>query len=136
MNWSTVLTAVRAVLDAGWTETTVGYQNEDFQTEPGSPWIYAEVLPVTGDAAHFGSSGLRPRTDLGLIACHVFTPTGTGASEGFRLAEAMGDLLQLRNLGPGTVTEAATITGAGSADDEGNWFRSVCTVPVGIHKSV
>jgi hypothetical protein len=136
LNWPDVLAAIRAVLDDEWTEATVGYQNEDFQATPGSPWVYAEVLPVTNDAAHFGSVGLRPRSDLGLIACHVFTPTGTGAAEGFRLAEALGDLLQLRSLGPGAVTEAATITGAGSADDEGNWFRSVCTVPIGIHKSV
>lgn len=136
MDWETTLTAVRAILDAEWSETGVAYQNEDYQSAPGVPWVYAEVLSVTADTSHFGSAGKRPKSALGLIACHVFVPTGTGVAEGYRLAEALATLLELRSLGPGTVTEGAEITGTGSADDEGNWFRAVCTIPVGIHRSV
>lgn len=134
--WDTVLTLVRAVLDAEWTETSVGYQNEDLQTTPGNPWVYAEVLGVDGDGSLFGSAGKRVKSELGLIACHVFVPTGTGTAEAYRLAEDLGEMLTLRNLADGAVTAHATISGAGSGDDEGNWFRVVCSVPVGIHGTV
>jgi hypothetical protein len=134
MEWDEVFEAVRSLLLDEWSETVIAFQNEEFQApQDGSPWIYCEVLPVDADTTIFGSTGLRIQSDLGLIACHVFAPTGTGAGAVFGLAARVGKLLQLRTIGPGVETAGRSLGGAASADDEGNWFRVSSSVPIAIH---
>lgn len=131
MEWDDLSAAVRAILDAEWTETPVAYQNEEFQA-PDGPWIYCEVLPVDGDDSLFNSPGLGHRTDVGLLAFHVFIPTGTGVAAALRLARLVGKLFSLRTIAPGVQTEGRSLGGAGSSDDEGNWYRVSASVPVTI----
>lgn len=136
MQWHEVLAAVRALLDAELPGVSIAYQNEQFTAPYGDPWAYVEVLPVTADTTLFGSTGLRVYQAQGLIAGHIFVPTGTGAGTAFQIAEQIGRLLALRTISPGTETAGYELTGATSADDEGNFFRAGVTVPVAIQKTV
>jgi hypothetical protein len=135
MGWHQVLAAVRALLAADFPGVPIAYQNESFAAPDGLSWAYLELLPVGGDTTLFGSTGLRVRAADGLIAAHVFVPTGTGADVGFQLAEQLGEILQLRTLAAGVETGGYELSGAGSGDDEGNYFRTGLTVPVSIHST-
>jgi hypothetical protein len=133
MQWHEVLTAVRALLAAELPGTLIAWQNENFTAPYGDPWIYAELLPVTASSSHFSSPGLRIYSAQGLIAAHVFVMTGTGAGAAFALAEQLGQILQLRTISPGVETGGYEVSGATSADDEGNYFRVGVTVPLAIN---
>jgi hypothetical protein len=133
MQWHELLTRLQAILAAEWTATSVVFQNEQSQATYGLPWLYFELLPVSSDTTLFGSAGRRIRSAEGLIAGHVFVPTGTAATDGFQIAEQLGALLQLRTLAPGVECGGYELAGAGSGDDEGNWFRIGVTIPVRIH---
>jgi hypothetical protein len=136
MRWFEVLAAVRALLATDWPDVPVAYQNESFTAPDGLPWAYLELLPIGGDTTLFGSAGLRVRTAEALIAAHVFTPTGTGADVGFQLAEQLGEILQGRTIAAGVETGGYELSGAGSGDDEGNFFRTGLTVPVVINTTI
>jgi hypothetical protein len=136
MDWDAVFDLMKAVLDDEWSETPIAYQNEDFVQVYGTPWIYAELLPIDGDAPHFNSPGLSFGSGVGLIACTVFVPTGTGVRDAFRIAKLIARVIRLRTLGTGIETGAATVAGAGTDDDEGSWFRVSATAPVYINATI
>lgn len=135
MEWDELFEELKVILGAEWELTPVAYQNEGFQAPQDAPWVYLELLPVDGFTTLFGSPGLRIQSDIGIIAFHVFTPTGTGAGTAFRLARQIGKLLELRTIAPGVETEGRALGGAASSDDEGNWFRVSASVPVSIHST-
>jgi hypothetical protein len=136
MNWADVYDQLRALLDAEWIACPVSYQNEDFAAPYGSPWVYAELLPVDGDGSSFNSPGLRVASGLGLIALHVFVPTGTGTREAFSLADQLAALLRFRTLSTGVEIAAASVAGGETSDDEGNWYRVSTTAPVHINTTI
>lgn len=136
MNWQTVYNLVRAVLEAEWSECPVSYQNEDFDAPEGSPWTYLELLPIESNGTDFNSEGLRIASGLGLIAVHVFVPTGTGTGDAFRLADLLAALLRFRTLSTGIEIAAASVGGGASSDDEGNWYRVSTTAPVHINTTI
>lgn len=131
MDWGEVSSAVRDILDAEWTDAPVAYPNEDFAAPPDAPWAYVEVLPLDGDGALMGSDSAESfGVEDGWIGVHVFVPNGTGAAQALTLATRIGRLLRRRNLGQGVVSLRPVPGGAGSGDDEGNWFRASVRVPV------
>jgi hypothetical protein len=136
MNWADVYDLLRALLTEQWTETPVSYQNEEFATPYGSAWLYAEILPIEGGGTNFNTPGLRVGSGLGLIALHVFVPSGTGTREAFDLADQLAALLRFRTLSIGVETAAASVAGGSSSDDEGNWYRVSVTAPVHINTTI
>lgn len=136
MNWAEIYDLLRTLLDEEWTACPVSYQNEDFTAPYGSPWVYVEILPVDADGSSFNSPGLRVRSAIGLIALHVFVPTGTGTREAFSLADQLAALLNFRTLSTGVETAAASVAGGETSDDEGNWYRVSCTSPVHINTTI
>jgi hypothetical protein len=136
MTWADVYDLLRALLDDEWTACPVSYQNEDFATPYGSPWVYAEILPIECSGSNFNTSGLRVGSGLGLVALHVFVPTGTGIGDALYLADQLAALLRFRTLSTGVETGAASVAGGATSDDEGNWFRTSVTAPVHINTTI
>jgi hypothetical protein len=136
LNWSDIFDLLRALLDSEWSVCPVSFQNEDFSPPFNAPWIYAEILPIEGGGSDFNSPGLRVASGLGLIALHVFVPTGTGTRDAFDLADQLAALLRFRTLSTGVETAVASVGGGTSSDDEGNWFRVSVTTPLHINTTV
>lgn len=136
MNWTDVYDLVRALLTDDWTACPVSFQNEDFAMPSGSPWVYAEVLPIESDGTDFNSPGKRIGSGMGLIALHVFVPTGTGTRDALDLADQLAALLRFRTLSTGVSTDAASVAGGSTSDDEGNWYRVSVTTPVHINTTI
>jgi len=136
MNWTDIYDLLRALLESEWTACPISYQNEDFDAPYGAPWIYAEILPIESGGSNFNTPGLRIGSGLGLIALHVFVPTGTGTRDAFDIADQLAALLRFRTLSTGVETAAASVAGGATSDDEGNWYRTSVTTPVHINTTI
>ncbi|WP_207479573.1 phage tail terminator-like protein [Arenibaculum pallidiluteum] len=131
MTFADAVAAIRARLGDPFEGAPVALPNVNF--EPGDgPWLYLEVLGAAGEASRHGSVGKRFVTDLGTIMAHVFVPAGTGTDVAYTLAGQVADALRLATF-DGIDTEAATIGGGESGDDNGNWFRVSVSIPFALH---
>ena len=141
------LAAVRAKLEAAWTECVVTYPNGgafrpddpanrdsyDPTSAPEQPWAYLEVLGAGSDGTAIGSEGKRAARDDGLIFAHLFVPAGTGDDEARRLARALGDIFRVTRFG-GLVTGAPNPLGDGEqGDDDGLFWRRSVSIPFSAH---
>lgn len=91
-----------------------------------NPWIYAEILPGSGESSLFGSRDSRHGKVVGILYGHVFVPVNTGTDLSFEIASDFGKLFEgvcLKGDFGACQFESVVPGGAGSGDDKGNWFR-------------
>lgn len=141
------LAAVRAKLEAEWTDCVVTYPNGgafrpndpdnrdsyDATTAPEQPWAYVEILGAGSGSTVIGSVGKRAAYDDGVILASVYVPVGTGDDEARRLARALGEIFRVTRFG-GLVTGAPDPLGAGEpGDDDGLFWRRSVSIPFTAH---
>ena len=135
--------AEAAILDrlqAGWTITTVTFQNE---TPAGDwppvndrgelvPWVNLEIECFGSEIVGQGKPGNHVYRYDGLIEVHVFTPAGSGKALGKEYAVAIGEIFRRKKFydeTPGCYvrTEDPYPAGGNSSSDDGNWFGTTMT---------
>lgn len=141
--------AVKAALIAGWTTTTIAYQNEVPDPWPpvdGDGWpagfVYFEMATMPGQAIRgVGVPGDHLSQTNGFIYVHVFVPDGTGEATATQYAETIGELFRSKKLyeadGCYLRTWVPRVDEGGSAGDNseiagvnaGNYFRCSMSVP-------
>lgn len=140
-------TAIRARLEAAWTDCVLTYQNggvfrpDDPSNRDGySPaaedtWAYVEILGAGAECTVIGSVGKRAARDDGAIFCHVYVPVGSGDDEARRLARSMGEIFRVTRFG-GVETGAPDLGGGEKGDDDGLWWRVSVSIPFTTHYTV
>lgn len=132
--------AIRARLEANWSTTRITYQNET-PAEPWPPmdvnavlqsWVNLEIIGTGHWIVGIGVPGNRVWRYDGDILVHVFTPVGSGLDLGDKYANQIGEIFRAKQFynevpGFGVRTLAPSIDDGGSADDDGNWFRTTMT---------
>lgn len=129
--------AIRGRFDTGWTTTRKTYQNEQPE-QPWPPvdgqgllvpWVNLEILSSPSEIAGAGTKGNHLWHYPGHIFWHVFAPVGSGDGLATQYAVQIGELFraaEFYNETPGYCvrTLAPSVDDGGSADDDGNWFRT------------
>jgi hypothetical protein len=148
------LSAVKARIEALWTETPVAWPNGgwfvpvdpyssaepgadyDPDADPEQPWLYVELIGAGADCTVIGSPGKRAAVDDYVIMATVYVPVGTGDADSRRLCRAFGDIFRLARFG-GVVAGAPSPPGNGDkGDDDGLWWRRSVSIPLFVRYSV
>lgn len=123
MSTVAVYSAVRAYLEASWTDTPLVFENE--AADPASSYVYVEVFSNSYDQISIGSGS--PSTERwreeGAILLHVHVELGTGGLLPHQHATALTNLLKGLEL-PGDVRFRGMSIGPGETD--GQFFRLTC----------
>ena len=112
---------------AAFTGATVVFENEDYETEAQTPFVYVEIVGSTYSQDTFGAPQANMWLEQGITYLHVMTPNGTGSRAARVLAN---DLLQLFREQPiGELFMPEMSIGAGEpGKDFANYFALTATI--------
>lgn len=127
--------AIRAYIEGGFTTAPLVWPNEthDLPAAP-SPFVAIEVMGVTNSVRGIGEPGNRLFIHPGIILAHVFVPFGIGQAAGDTVADAIGLLLQRKDIAAPTLpqlvrTEDPTMIDGELGSEDGNYWRVSVSIP-------
>lgn len=134
--------AIEARLITQWTTTRIAYANEDPEqpwppvdgNNSPVPWVFVELLGIDSNIIGTGTPGNQVVVDEGLIKLHVFVPVGWGRDVPRAHAVALGEIFRQQKFyddDPTAYVRSYTpkLDGGDGSSDDGEWFRTTCTVP-------
>jgi len=125
MATDTTYAAVRALLEAEFTEAPLYWENE-LQDPPAATWVLVEFA---GDAFEQTSIGAGERRDnrwveSGIVYLHVMAPRGAGAEEPRRIARLLAEVFRdVTELSPNIEFARTSIGLGGVSDPDGAFWR-------------
>jgi hypothetical protein len=82
-------------LRAGWTDTDLVFENEDYQLAgTPEPFVYVEVFEDVISQDTIGAPQANQWLEVGQIYCHVMTPNGTGSATARQMAHDLSYLFR------------------------------------------
>lgn len=128
----TVYDAIRTLLTAQWTTTTIAWENEGYtKPEPPAAWVMVEVTGTLYAPMSIGS-GIHADDrwdEEGTVWIHVLVPTGTGTSLQRSYCKTIADIFRGTTLLDGDLEFLDASIGMGDqGDDEGNYWRVTVAV--------
>lgn len=121
-----VYDAIRAYIEANWTQVEIRWPNETYEAPPDGPWIAFEIFGTDYSQQTIGMTQQADNRwdEEGHIWFHFFLPRGRGSSNLRGAAKAMTNLFRgLRLMNDDLEFMDAAVGPGGSGDEEGNWFR-------------
>ena len=131
MSSAAAFDVVKARLDAEWSDTSVVYENENFEL-PDTPEIFVRV-EVYGDFFNQISIGGGDEADdnlwreAGQLLMHVMAPSGTGSRAARVIAKQLVDLFRGYE-SAGVEFLNASIGASDPGEQDGEYFRMTASV--------
>lgn len=126
MATDTTYAAVRALLEAEFTEAPLVWENEAQDAPTDATWVLVEFA---GDAFEQTSIGAGERRDnrwveSGIVYLHVMAPRGTGAEAARRVARLLAEVFRdVTELSPNIEFDRTSIGLGGVSEPDGAFWR-------------
>lgn len=112
--------AFKSVLDAGWTDSTLVYENDFYETT-GAPFVFVEIFGDTFNQESIGAPGANLWVETGSTLCHVMIKAGEGSGGARDDAKAISYLFREQPVDGIKITEMSSGAGAPGRDFPGYW---------------
>ncbi len=123
-----VFDALKAFLVAGWSDTPLVFENEDWplDTEPAA-FVYVEIFGGSYAQESVGAPGNNLWRESGSLQMHVFVPNSSGTRTARVHADALADLFKEVEVSGVRFREMSIGAGEPGKQD-GNYFPMTVTV--------
>lgn len=124
MNYEQTRAALESYFSANYLDTDVAYENVEFKTSKGTPWVEFRIIDGNESLLSLASEGNRMYRRTGLVSVKVFTAENTGTKQARDLADKIAGLFRTKSIS-GAIFGSPNIA---RRENKDGWLQTTVTI--------